>query len=68
MLISDTPGLGIDLAEAAIAEHPFVPCNLRHYDSRLTDIRPPGRRELFHFAVLSGSLATSGFTTCAGGS
>ena len=40
MRIPDRPGLGIELDEAAIAEHPYEPCDLRHYRGDLTDIRP----------------------------
>jgi galactonate dehydratase len=40
MLIPDRPGLGIDLNEEAIAEHPYEPRDLRHYRGDLTDIRP----------------------------
>lgn len=40
MRIPDAPGLGIDLNEDAIAEHPFEPRDLRHYTGNLTDIRP----------------------------
>lgn len=40
MQIPDAPGLGIDLNEAAIAEHPYQPKDLRHYTGALTDIRP----------------------------
>jgi galactonate dehydratase len=41
MIIPTAPGLGIDIVEAAIAEHPYQPHNLRHYTGQLTDIRPP---------------------------
>ena len=41
MLIPDAPGLGIEINEEAIAEHPFVAKDLRHYTGALTDIRPP---------------------------
>ena len=40
MHIPDRPGLGIDLNEEAIAEHPYEPRDLRHYRGDLTDIRP----------------------------
>ncbi len=40
MSIPDRPGLGIDLNEDAIAEHPYEPKDLRHYRGDLTDIRP----------------------------
>ncbi|MBU4459518.1 MAG: galactonate dehydratase [Verrucomicrobia bacterium] len=48
MRIPDAPGLGIDLNEAAIAEHPYQPRDLRHYVGRLTDIRPPDAVGYFH--------------------
>ena len=38
--IPDRPGLGIELNEAAFAEHPYEPRPLRHYRGDLTDIRP----------------------------
>jgi galactonate dehydratase len=41
MTIPDAPGLGIELNEEAIARHPYEPRDLRHYNGRLTDIRPP---------------------------
>jgi galactonate dehydratase len=47
MQIPDLPGLGIDLDEAAIAEHPFQPRELRHYTGNLTDIRPPDAGSYF---------------------
>ena len=41
MGIPDKPGLGIELDENAIAQHPYAPKDLRHYRGDLTDIRPP---------------------------
>jgi galactonate dehydratase len=38
--ISDRPGLGVEINEAAVAEHPFEPTRLRHFRGDLTDIRP----------------------------
>ena len=38
--ILDRPGLGIDINEEAIADHPYTPHDLRHYQGNLTDIRP----------------------------
>ncbi|MGH9839587.1 MAG: galactonate dehydratase [Blastocatellia bacterium] len=38
--IGHAPGLGIDINEEAIAEHPYQPCDLRHYNGELTKIRP----------------------------
>lgn len=40
MTIPSTPGLGVDIVPAAIAEHPYHPQDLRHYRGDLTDIRP----------------------------
>ena len=47
MVIPDLPGLGIDLNEDAIAEHPYEPRSLRHYNGELTDIRPPDADSFF---------------------
>jgi galactonate dehydratase len=47
MTIPDLPGLGIDLNEEAIAEHPYEPRNLRHYNGELTDIRPDNAQSYF---------------------
>lgn len=41
MRIPDAPGLGVELSEEAIAQHPYESRDLRHYDGTLTDIRPP---------------------------
>jgi galactonate dehydratase len=41
MRIPDAPGLGIDINVEAIAAHPYVARNLRHYVGTLTNIRPP---------------------------
>lgn len=40
-LIPDEPGLGLELNEAAFEAYPYQPRDLRHYNGRLTDIRPP---------------------------
>lgn len=40
MSIPDAPGLGVDINEEAIAEHPYEPRDLRHYTGKLTEIRP----------------------------
>ncbi|RVT39430.1 mandelate racemase/muconate lactonizing enzyme family protein [Sphingobium algorifonticola] len=42
MTIDDTPGLGVDIDEEACLRHPFKRQSLRHFDGRLTDIRPVG--------------------------
>jgi len=42
MQIDNTPGLGVEINEEACARHPFKRQTLRHFDGRLTDIRPPG--------------------------
>ena len=47
MTISDKPGLGIDINEDAIAEHPYKPRDLRHYNGELTEIRPHDTEEYF---------------------
>ncbi|AKH99703.1 enolase superfamily enzyme related to L-alanine-DL-glutamate epimerase [Hoeflea sp. IMCC20628] len=38
--INDMPGLGIEVNEAACLDHPRKDHYLRHFDGRLTDIRP----------------------------
>ena len=45
MRIPDLPGLGIDISEEAIAEHPYQSCTLRHYTGKLTEIRPENARD-----------------------
>ncbi|MHA4846714.1 galactonate dehydratase [Flavitalea antarctica] len=47
MAIGDKPGLGIDIVEKMIAEHPFEPKELRHYKGSLTDIRPADAKSYF---------------------
>jgi len=47
MLISDRPGLGVDINEDAIAKHPPKHYHLRHYRGDLTDIRPSDAKEFF---------------------
>jgi L-alanine-DL-glutamate epimerase and related enzymes of enolase superfamily len=39
--IPDSPGLGVELDEARLREHPYVRHDLRHYTGQLTSIRPP---------------------------
>ena len=41
MSIPELPGLGVDLNEDNIHDHPYVARDLRHYQGNLTDIRPP---------------------------
>lgn len=40
IMIPNKPGLGIDVNEDVVKEHPYVPRNLRHYVGTVTDIRP----------------------------
>jgi galactonate dehydratase len=47
MTIPDLPGLGIDLNEDAIAEHPYEKRDLRHYSGELTNIRPDNAESYF---------------------
>ena len=47
MLIPARPGLGIELNEAALANHPPKHYHLRHYRGDLTAIRPSDAREWF---------------------
>lgn len=47
MMISDKPGLGIDIHTENIARHPFVRKDLRHYNDSLTDIRPGNAKTYF---------------------
>jgi hypothetical protein len=42
--IPDTPRLGIDIFEDAIAENPYQPQALRHYTGQLTQIRSDNAR------------------------
>jgi galactonate dehydratase len=39
--VPSTPGLGIELNEDNLAKYPYEARDLRHYDGRLTNIRPP---------------------------
>lgn len=47
MAISDAPGLGIDINEHELRNHPYRPHQLRHYNGDLTSIRPEGARSWF---------------------
>ncbi|WP_321473891.1 galactonate dehydratase [uncultured Paludibaculum sp.] len=47
LLIPDTPGLGVELDEAAAAAHPYEARDLRHYTGALTRIRPANARPWF---------------------
>lgn len=40
LTIPSLPGLGVDINLEALARHPYVPHDLRHYNGTLTDIRP----------------------------
>lgn len=44
-IISGRPGLGVDVNVEACLAHPPKPHRLRHFDGRLTEIRPP---EMMH--------------------
>ena len=46
-VISDKPGLGIELNEDVFGKYPYQPHDLRHYTGKLTDIRPPGAGRWF---------------------
>lgn len=47
MTIPDLPGLGVELHVQAMKEHPYQPENLRHYNGRLTAIRPENSTDWF---------------------
>ena len=47
MSIPDLPGLGVELNEDAIAEHPYQKRDLRHYNGELTNIRPDDAESYF---------------------
>lgn len=47
MHIPNTPGLGVDIREEAIAQHPYQPTALRHYRGTLVDIRPEDARKYY---------------------
>jgi hypothetical protein len=47
LVISDKPGLGIDVNVEEIEKRPYKPRNPRHYTGTLTDIRPKG--DTFYF-------------------
>ncbi|MNR10720.1 D-galactonate dehydratase [compost metagenome] len=47
MHINDAPGLGIDIDEEAIMEYVYEPRDLRHYNGKLTDIRPENAKGYF---------------------
>lgn len=57
MKISDAPGLGIDLDEAACARHPYKHYDLRHYQGTLTDIRPPDARPFYAVSESVGAAS-----------
>jgi galactonate dehydratase len=47
MTIPNTPGLGIEINEEALAAHPYQVHELRHYTGALTAIRPPDATTTF---------------------
>ena len=47
MQIPTAPGLGIDIHEEAIAQHPYQPASLRHYRGTLVDIRPDDAKKYY---------------------
>ena len=53
ILIPDKPGLGIEVNEEEIAQHPYVPRNLRHYTGDVTSIRPKNDVH-YYFSGLEG--------------
>lgn len=50
--IPDRPGLGLDINEEACAKYPYQPIYLRHYNGKLTDIRPAGPSTIYYFKGL----------------
>jgi galactonate dehydratase len=48
MMVDDSPGLGVEIDEEACARHPYKRQTLRHYDGRLTDIRPTGAEKTIY--------------------
>lgn len=56
MKIPDGPGLGIDLHEEALADYPYEPRDLRHYNGKLTEIRPPDAAQYFHASASGGHV------------
>ncbi len=53
MAVPNRPGLGIELNEEGIANHPYEPCDLRHYNGKLTDIRPRNATDYFTESKIS---------------
>lgn len=47
MYINDRPGLGIDIQEEAVTQYAYQPRDLKHYNGRLTEIRPDNARGYF---------------------
>ena len=47
MRIPTVPGLGVDIREEEIAQHPYQPTALRHYRGTLVDIRPDNARKYY---------------------
>jgi galactonate dehydratase len=46
-VVSDKPGLGVDLHEDVLAKYPYTTREFRHYTGKLTDIRPPDSRRWY---------------------
>lgn len=55
MMIPEKPGLGIELCEAELLKHPYIPTSLRHYRGDLTDIRPPDAVAYYQYATHGSS-------------
>lgn len=53
IIIPDKPGLGIELDEEVMKEHPYKARNLRHYVGTVTDIRSKDDTE-YYFKELEG--------------
>lgn len=47
MEIGDAPGLGIDIRVENCKKYPYQPHDLRHYNGKLTEIRPANAKDYF---------------------